>query len=493
MKPLRKRLLAILLLLAMLPVIPSCSGGGAGSLSRLDEEERAYALYDILAQSLESARSVAVFSEMEVNARLDGHGLRITYTETQISRDQNRRERMDHYESCYRVQHGGDHGMQTEYSTASGYADGYIYRSYNDDGAKIAAKTAVPYDEYVNEYLGMVEQLLLTPDAWECSTVTCQRTEDGSFTATFGGINGVGLGDIAYGYGADLSMLGDNIYLTDATVEVRSTPALLFDSVDFLLTYTLFDEEGNPTDRTYAVNTHQTYAYEIPDSFRGVDLSEYEDIGDLTVLDDYLLYLDNRVYAPSGYYNYTSRETVTEDGAASVWRYDVEMEFDTFGEGITYESKGNYGFEDELYRTRNQYEDGVITFSETNTVTGEAWSDSYAATETDLRDLILSEIEVRDFYAAYVIRIEETDARAGKYRLYLGGGLEQDYKEYFAARKGSLKSLTAYLDVVLSEGKLIAYDFCLVAEGTTETAAHHRYELTACCTFAEKNTNSVPL
>ena len=488
------RLLSLLLLTLLLPAFPACRGGSGGGnrLMLMDEESRAYALYAAMAESLLDAPAFAVKSTTSFSGRMNGQGLDIICTVNQISKDQNGKGRMDLYESSYVTRKGGAYGETEETRMVSGYADGYIFRSHQEDGYAINAKTEISFDDYWYEYLRLSEQIILNPEAWNCENVLCWKNHDGSFTASFSGLNYEGLDDLSYDYGLDLSMISDSVYLTEASMVVNSTPDLLFQNAFIYLTYNEYDYEGNPTAREYTVTTEQTFAYAIPEDFKGVDLSAYEDIGDLTVLDDYLLYFENRVYADGGSYTYTSRETATEDGVPSVWRYDVNMDIDTFGSGLSYASDGSYGYEGEIYRSRVSYEDGVISFYETDPK-GDTNVESYHYTEDDVRMVINAELSLRDFASYYVTRIEERDAAAGKYRFHLGGGLEGEYRSYFAERKGSMKSFEAYLDVTIRDGELMEYELYLAAEGFTETAESHRYEMKASCIFEEKFTSSAPI
>ncbi len=497
MKRICQRALALFLILALLPVLPACSDT-AGRLMWLEEEERAYALYDVLAQSLLEAHSIAVTSNSEVDARLGGERVRITYTELNLSRDQNGTGRTDHYETSYRVKYDGIlHGTDfTYYDTAGGYADGYMYRSYNDNGIRTGGKTKVPHIKYAEEYFTMAESFILLPDTWECTEVSCTKEKDGSFTAVFRGVNDDGLGQLESYYGTDLSQLGTDIYLTDAEVEVRSTPELLFDSIRYTLTYTAYDEEGNPRSSTYDVVTEQTYAYEIPADFSGVDLNGYEDIGDLRVVEDFTYELENRVYADQGFYTYNSRYVTTEGDDTSVWVYDAEMDFYTSDGGIVYESKGRYGYEGEfgeIFHTRSEYEGGVFTYSERVDSTGESWSDSYEVTEEYLRGVMYSEVELGDFADCYVTEIQTLDAKAGRHRLILGGGLERIYREKFSAEYGQMDKFTAYVDVTFQEGELMSYAFYLLADGHTNDHPRYSYEMTVSCSFEERKNVAVPL
>jgi hypothetical protein len=304
------------------------------------------------------------------------------------------------------------------------------------------------------------------------------------------------LGQLESYYGTDLSQLGADIYLTDAEVEVRSTPELLLDSIRYTLTYTAYDEEGNPRSSTYDVVTEQTYAYEIPSDFSDVDLNGYEDIGDLRVVGDFTYELENRAYADQGFYTYNSRYVTTEGDEAFVWVYDAEMNFYTSDGGIVYESKGRYGYEGklgEIFHTRSEYEGGVFTYSERADSTGESWSDSYEVTEEYLRGFMYSEVELGDFADCYVTEIQSLDAKAGCYRLILGGGLERMYREKFSTEYGQMDKFTAYVDVTFQEGELMSYAFYLLADGYTKDHPRYSYEMTVSCSFEDRKNVAVPL
>ena len=485
------RSLTLLLLMALLlPTLPACSFGNQESnrLMKMDEESRAHALYENMANSLLTATAFCVKTVNTFNGRLDGESLLITHTVDRVSRSQNGAARMDYYESAH-FSRLGDRIVESKH--VSGYANGYIYKSHTVGGYVTKAKTAIPYNEY--NYMRLSDEVLLYPERWDCESVTCTRERDGSFTATFTGLDIVGLEElVSLEHGVDLSIIGDSIYLTDATVVMHSTPDLRFDSITYHLTYSEFNAEGYLADRTFNVTTEQTYEYAIPEDFKEVDLSTYEDIGDLTVVDDYRMFFRDRVYAERGSYDYISRETVTEDGEASVWCYDVEMEMGTGKGGLIYSSKGSYGYEGKLTRTQNAYEDGIMEFRETDP-DGETYKESYEYTEEDVRGIIDAELAVWDFSPDYVTRIEELDASAGKYRIHLGAALNNEYQSYFMEKNGSLRYLKAYLDVTFGEEKLEEFSFYLLAEGYTDTAKNHKYEMKVSCRFADKSSSSAPV
>lgn len=483
------RLILLLLTALLLPTLPACSfeSEDVRQLMELDEESRAYELYEHMANSLLMATAFSVDSSTTFRGHLEGLEYNLTHNVKRISKSPYGAARMDYYEETHLTQHGEDYW---ETRLISGYADGYLYKSNQVSGYTIKAKTAVPVNEL--DYIRLSEELLLYPKQWDCETVTCGKNKDGSFTVTFAGLSRDGLNALSYDYGLNLSMLGESISLTDATVVIHSTPDLRFQNASFTLTYTQYAAEGYLAEQKYIVKTEQTFAYAIPEAFKGVNLSAYDDIGDLTVLDDFLACIDDRVNAERGSYAYTSRETIAEDGEPSVWIYEVKMDIDTYKDSLIYSSEGRYGYENETYRTSASYRDGIMEFK-TTTPQGETAAESYEYTEGEVRNVIAAELSLHDFSPVYVTRIEETDPEKGKYRFHLGGALQADYSSYFYEKNGSLRYLDAYLDVTIQHDGLTELELYLIAEGYTDTAKDHIYELKIACSFSEKNTSVAPV
>lgn len=484
-----RSLTLFLLLTLLLPVLPACrfESEAVKELMQMDEESRAYALYEDMANSLLSALAFTVDTSTTFRGRLEGQEYHLTHNVKRISKSPYGAARMDHYEETHLTRYGEQYG---ETRLISGYADGYLYRSNLVSGYTVKAKTAVPVAEL--DYTLLSEELLLYPTYWDCQTVTCVRNKDGSFTATFSGLNQEGVYELSNQYGLDLSAMGESIYPSDATVVFHSTPDLRFKSAAFTLTYTQYAAEGYLGERQFTVNTEQTFAYEIPEDFKGVNLDTFDDIGDLTVLDDFTSSFEDRIYAERGTYTYASRENMEEDGKPSVWLYNVTMTLDTYQDALFYSSEGSYGYEGELTRTRVSYEDGIMEYSETDH-RGEKAGDSFEYTEGNMRYHIRTELNLRYFSPVYVTRIEAIDAKAGKYRFHLGASLQSEFVSYFYEQSGSLKYMDAYMDVTLGDGKLKDLSLYVIAEGYTETAKSHKYELKVTCTFSDQISTTAPV
>jgi hypothetical protein len=110
-----------------------------------------------------------------------------------------------------------------------------------------------------------------------------------------------------------------------------------------------------------------------------------------------------------------------------------------------------------------------------------------------MRYHIRTELNLRNFSPVYVTRVEEVDARAGKYRFHLGASLQTEFVSYFYERNGSLKYMDAYMDVTIQNDELMDLSLYVIAEGYTDTAKSHKYELKVSCNFVEKNTSVAPV
>ena len=124
---------------------------------------------------------------------------------------------------------------------------------------------------------------------------------------------------------------------------------------------------------------------------------------------------------------------------------------------------------------------------------GETATESYEYTEGDVRSIIAAELNLRDFSPVYVTRIETMDAKAGKYRFHLGASLQYDYVGYFQERNGSLQYMDAYMDVTLRDDELKELTLYVLAEGKTDTAKSHKYELKVTCTFSDQISAPAPI
>lgn len=496
-----KRILSLLLTAALLltPVLTLTSCATANRSTRrllaLEETERGYALYEMLFQGLTDIPSFKVSTHMDFSAKADGRLYKSKYTALSVCLNQNTPGRTEYYEEVYEISPEGTYGNIYGYRSVDGYTEGHLFRSREEtfngkETYRSTAKSPLPYEEYIEEYTTPAENVLPAINGWDCETVTCRRQEDGTWQATFGGMNPVGLSELDYEYGMDLSYVNELTYLADAEVTVTATPDLLIDRILVSLFYGDQAEDDPEAEPRYTVSYELTFAYEASADEISLDLSDYEDSGDLTVADDFFTHLEKLANAPEGALTTDSHTTTTADGETTVVisRYDVK--YDTHKGRFTLEDEGVEGMEGQEYAYRSVYEDGVLSFYATDPETGETYRDEFAMDDDEARAILGSIICYEDLVADYVMSIETLDARKGKYRLLLGAGLKETYRFFYRDMKGSMSDFEAWVDIVMTEDALLSYEYHVRVEGFTEDFDSHTYETVVSCVFKNKTDTS---
>ena len=137
-KRLTRCLTLFLMLILVLSTLSACGVRNSESvrLLQMDEESRAYALYENMANSLLMATAFSVKTTTTYNGKLDGQILKLTHTVDMISKRQNAVARMDYYEDHHLTQYGEDY---RETRLVSGYADGYLFKSNYVSGYTVIA------------------------------------------------------------------------------------------------------------------------------------------------------------------------------------------------------------------------------------------------------------------------------------------------------------------------------------------------------------------
>lgn len=488
-----KRLVILILALLLLPILPSCKAGTGASyrLMTMEETERGYAFYGMLFQSLSDTPSFTVRTHMDFSAKTEGRLYKSKYTALSVCLNQNTPERTEYYEEVFEIAPEGTYGSVYGYRSVDGYTDGHLFRSREEtfngkETYRSTGKSPLSYEAYMEEYAPPAENVLPPVDQWDCETVTCERKEDGTWQADFGGLDDKGLSALDYAYGMDIAYVNEEAYLADAGVTLIATPDLLLDRVLVSLYYNDGNEDDPEAEHRYTVTYEMVFSYEADESELSLDLSAYEDSGDLTVADDFFDHLEKLANAPGGALTTDSHTTTTADGetAVVISRYDVK--YDTHKGRFTYEDEGVEGLEGQEYAYRSEYEDGVMTFHATDPETGETYRDEFAMNDDEARAILAGMICYEDLLADYVMSIETLDAQKGKYRLLLGAGLKETYRFFYRDMKGSMSDFEAWVDIVMTEDTLLSYEYHVRVEGFTADFDSHTYETVVSCVFKNK-------
>ncbi len=482
-------LLAVSLLLSACLTLSAC-GEKTTTEKLLDmwERDRAFAFYDVVSQHLRETEDFAVTSSMEYAFTLDGLSHRISNSSRTICIGQDLDNMSYLSEHTLRSEQGN--GNLTEGETVSstytvGYTDGYLFRSHTRDGQTIAGKTPYTMEAYRSLYNLPADDVLPSLGYWDCANATCRQLADGTWEARFSGIGEDALQALHYVYGVELSSIGHVIYLADAEVTVISDADFAIDTIFLGLTYAEYGEDGSILSTLPAVyhTLEFTYGEAIP--AMGLDLSEYGDIGDLSVVDKLFHGLNARQTAANGYYAYQLTQENTVGGVTNRVVCDQTFLLDSKSGSLVYENKGNYdaGNQSGSFSFDYAYRDGTLSWTETDPKTGQVTSGEEPMTQAEVYATLAPELELPDLYAEYVVRIEELSAEEGKYRLHLGGGLERNYAELYESEGGKLTAFEVYVDVTLRDIVLDEYAYYSFLDGYTADSPERRFETTITCNF----------
>lgn len=487
-----KRICAIVAGSLLLTVCLSLAACGekttAEKLLDMWERDRAFAFYDVVSQHLRENADFAVTSAMEYETTLDGLPYRISNSSRTICIGQDL-DTMS-YLSEHTLSSEQGYGDSTYRGVVNatytmGYTDGYLFRSYMRDGHTVAGKTPYSMEEYRSLYNLPADDVLPSLGYWDCANATCRQLADGTWEARFSGLGEDALQELHYVYGVDLSFAGSTVYLADAEVTVISDADFAIDTIFLGLTYAEYGEDGSILSTLPAIRYTLEFAYGEDIPAMGLDLSDYGDIGDLSVVDKLFHGLNARQTAANGYYAYQMIQENTAYGVTDRTICDQTFLLDSTGGSLVYENKGSYddGNPSGGFSFDYAYRDGTMSWTETDSQTGQTATGEEPMTQAEVYATLAPELELPDLYSECVIRIEELSAEEGKYRIHLGGTLERNYAEFYESEGGKLTAFEVYVDVTLRGIVLDEYAYHSFLSGYTADSPEYRFETTITCNF----------
>lgn len=492
-----KRICAIVAVSLLLSVCLSLSACGekttAEKLLDMWERDRAFAFYDVVSQHLRETENFAVTSDMAYETTLDGLPYRISNSSRTICLGQDLENMSYLSEHTLRSEQGYGASEYHEVVNATytmGYTDGYLFRSYMRDGLTfagqtIAGKTPYTMDEYRSLYNLPADDVLPSLGYWDCANATCRQLADGTWEARFSGLGADALQELHYVYGVELASVGHIIYLADAEVTVMSDADFAIDTIFLGLTYAEYGEDGSLLSTLPTIHYTLEFAYGDAVPAMELDLSDYGDIGDLSVVDKLFHGLNARQTAANGYYVYQMIRENTAGGVTNRIVCDQTFLLDSTGGSLVYENKGRYddGNQGGSFSFDYAYRNGTMSWIETDSQTGQTATGEEPMTQAEVYASLAPELELPDLYSECVIRIEELSAEEGKYRIHLGGILERNYAELYESEGGELTAFEVYVDVTLRGIVLDEYAYHSFLDGYTADSPEYRIETTITSNF----------
>ncbi|MBP3665556.1 MAG: hypothetical protein J6K29_00750 [Clostridia bacterium] len=473
--------------LLLLPLLSSCKLKELGFDVLAPAPNSGESLYEAMLDNLNVAENVTIRTEMTYEAPMPGDmTYRASYTATEVFTDPWEESMLLSYDATVTTEYrsGGlqvcsassDSGYRDEYRYRKGFADGYMFRECASGGLANRSKTPITAEEY-SEFVNYTyeDNFVHYLNYDECMTAVHRKLEDGSWELRFAGLCEEDLNDLDVLYGPDFSCVSDYVYIVDASVTVIATPDYRFHTARVVLNYAEYDEEGyflrDYPAVTYSLTFEETAAVTAAD----IRLETYSDIGDLRKLTAFANALDRRAYAERGRYTYKNSEYWMMDGEESFCKEDQSIRFDFTIKGeFIYENQGSYETAEESWLLTESYKNGVMTYKDTNQMTGEEEESRFDTTPDEILWNLAYLMWPAEYNDLNVERIECLDEKEGMYRLHIGLWHRQGYEESCAVEGTTLTAYTAYLDFTLRSDVLLEYDYHLEItaqreDGTVDT------------------------
>ena len=496
------RILASALALCLFLSLPSlCTGcvwnfsgnppGNTEAPASLPDDNWAVNVYETMLDHLYSAPDVTIRTEMEYEVTLSGNmNYRASYSATEVFSDPWEDTMLILCDASATTEYKSG-GLQTcstssdavygyEYRYRRGFANGYMFREYVNEYAKdrvsVANKTpvsAADYGEMVDHTYE--DNFVAYLNYGDSATADRRKLEDGSWEIRFGGLCQEDLNDMDVLYGPDFTCISEYVYIVGADLTVVATPDFRFDSARIELEYAEYDEDG------YFLRSFPAVVYELvfeetaAVTADDIPLDTYTDAGDLRIPRLFTEGLNARGSAESVRYTYENGEHWVTGGEESFFNEEQNIRYDlTVGGELVYGMEGRFETPEESWILTESYKNGVLTYKDTNELTGEVEESHYDYTPEQLLWDLFYFIWPPEYNELNVERIECLNEKEGTYRLHIGLLQRRAYEEAFAAEGDVLTDFTVYVDLTLRDGMVIQYAYHMetavqTAEGSVDT------------------------
>jgi hypothetical protein len=448
-KLITKLLTAAMLLTALALPMTSCSE--ASKLNRMDEAERAVAFYQLIEEKADAATSVSV--ETKMNLKLDigdvayeqaNEGV-ATYVETDGS--------FTYLEQATTTVWVG--GEKTVTYTDEGYSDGMMF-SYTKEGkVETKLKSPITAEEYEAFREHQVEDIpeVMVGEGY-CTVMTCAEAEDGTWTATYEGFTEEGLKPFLYILrGIETAVNAEHTF---KDVRLVCCADAELNPVSMCMEF-IFDEKEGAETRVPQITTETYYkGYNNTVLNDAYDLSDFTEVSDLRMVENFLSALQDRETAESGAFTLTTKASAV---------YSGESNKTTNVQNVTYKNLNGYEFtvtgEEEGYEVTISYKNRVMATTVRDASTGsKVHSESVSMTDFEAQATVQQLMDSESISSLDIVDAKVTDEEKGIYTFTLGNSVKNELSEQYEASYGApVKSFKGDIKATVVEGKLMAYTY----------------------------------
>ncbi len=451
-----KKSLTILLLVffLILPSLSSCSYGGA--IMKLDEKDRAAALFD--AANIIKRESYLLRRETKLSGVIEGMNAEATITYDSYFFDLDTDEPTVHFEtSADTTVYVLSEPYTTSIRNRSGYRDGKMYVQNSPTSSMYSNVSAEDYFAYLTRNSAAEESI--TSSLKSAATQTCQRNGDGSWHAAFDHFPQDALNLIVSAYFDPAVFSFKDAHIEDMIVHIEADKKLELKEMQFTLVF----------DKNASAQTTITLLEADKDDLPKISFYKFKEVPDLRFLGELQGKINEKLSSDSFDLSTNDIITVTQSGlGASITEADGLLDFSAKDGGITFVyTCVNSDMPEITYKT--QYRDGVLydTIDNSETLLSNSKMNEYEA-----RSYLLSLIDPGNLASAPVSSFEPDEKDPNQYTLYIESPSIDKYYHLIGGYPIDAIKTSAKIVLTLKGGEISEYRYYL-----TINAEYYNYRV----------------
>lgn len=450
----KKRLTVLcLVLFLILPSLTSCFYRGA--IMKLDEGDRAAAVFD--AVNKVSRSSYLLRRETKLSGTIESLQAEVNITYDSYYFDLNTETPTVHLETTAETTAYIDsESYTTTVRVRSGFRDGKMYVQNSATSSMYSNITAEDYFAYLTKNSAIDEKI--TAALKSAATQTCNANRDGSWLVGFSDFPDEELSLLASAYFDPAVFRFQNTSINGLIVAIEATKKLELKEMQFTL---LFDKNAS------AVTTVKLLEADKNDLPK-INFYKFKEVSDLRFLDELQNKINEKLASDSYSLSMNDVLTVTKSQSGTTrTETDAHIEFADPGSGITFD----YTYQNpSISNTTSelQYRDGVLYATSGNSET--VFDPSM--NEYEARAYLLSLIDPGNLAGAPVSSFEVDEKNPNQYTLYIESPSIDKY--YYLIGGYPLDSIntSARIELILKDGELSEYRYYL-----TINAEYYNYKV----------------
>ncbi len=449
----KKRLtLLCLVFFLILPLLCSCSYGRA--IMKLDEGDRAAALFDAVNQV--NRASYLLRRETKLSGTVDSIKAEVAIAYDSYFFDLDTDAPSVHLEtSADTTVYVSSEPYTTSLRTRSGYRDGKMYVQNSPTSSMYSSVTAEEYFEYLSQSAVSEEKIISALKS--AGTQTCQKNGDGSWYAAFNHFPAEELNFLVSSYFDPAVFSFQDTEIQDLIVHIEATKKPELKVMQFTL---IFDKNASAQTTIELLEANKK---DLPK----INLYKFTEVSDLRFLGKLQNKINEKLASNSFSVSMNDTITVTQSGReTSIFKADYQLDFEAMDNGIAFDyTVVNSNAPEVTYK--NQYRDGVLSTTLENTG---SFLDDAEMNEYEARAYLLSLIDAGNLAGAPVSEFIADEKDPNQYTLYIESPSIDKYYNIIGGYPLDAIKTSARIVLNLKDGEISEYRYYL-----TITAEYYNY------------------